>query len=393
MIGQKDGTYNRMTKFRIGEVSSVDRPAQGPGARVEIMKRAEQLEKKHALTDPMDGHSHILHGFDENTQGETSSATSNDGYHSHPWILGQNGELIVGAMNGHTHRVGFFSKQAVADVLDETHFSLEQLSASSEHTPTAADSNPQEETPMTEAELQAQKIAELTKSLEESNADRDAYLAVAKLNDAEKAHFQSLTKSEDKVEFLAAENKGEIVAKAEELAKCADPVVATTEDGREILKSMDPTGLLTEMVEKAKKDKKKSDDDEKEKGKLKFLAEKAELEKRASAPEYANLPGMLEMKAEMLKALDAIEDEGVRKAAHEALVAKNESLASAFEEVGTVGSPDPIVKSLADKLDVIRDGILKAQPELSKSQAYVQAIETKEGLEIYAEMQNPQEAI
>ena len=80
-------------------------------------------------------------------------------------------------------------------------------------------------------------------------------------------------------------------------------------------------------------------------------------------------------------------------AAHEALVAKNESLASAFEEVGTVGSPDPIVKSLSDKLDVIRDEIRKANPELTKSQAYVKAIETKEGLEIYAEMQNPQEAI
>ena len=49
MIGQKDGTYNRMTKFRIGEVSSVDRPAQGPGARCEIMKRAEPLSKLEQL--------------------------------------------------------------------------------------------------------------------------------------------------------------------------------------------------------------------------------------------------------------------------------------------------------------------------------------------------------
>ena len=237
-----------------------------------------------------------------------------------------------------------------------------------------------------------EKIAEITKQLEDSNLRAERAEQVASMTDVEKA-FHAGLEGEAADEFLKSENKAEQVAKAEEMAKSADPVVATTLDGVEILKSQDPTGLLTQMVEKAKKDKKKMDDDEEEKGKLKFLAAKAELEKRASGDEYANLPGTPEMKAEMLKALDAIEDEGIRKAAHEALVAKNESLASAFEEVGTVGSPDPIVKSLSDKLDVIRDGILKDQPELSKSQAYVKAIETKEGLEIYAEMQNPQEAI
>jgi len=386
MINQKPGTFNIMRKLKIGEVSSVDRPAQGDGARMEIMKRAEPVEKKHALTDPMDGHAHILHGFDENTQGETSMAGSGDDYHTHPWILGQNGELIVGASNGHTHRVGFFSKQAVADVLDETHFTQEQLSASSEQTQSAADSNPQEEITMNEEQFN-EKIAEIQKQLDESNARAERAELVSKMSDVQKAFYAGL-EGDAQEAFLKSEDQDGEIAKAAEV----NPVVGEFE-GKEIRKSDDPTGVLTALLAKAKMDKEEKEKDEKEKMKLKFEAKKADLEKRASGSDYENLPGTVEVKAEMLKALDSIEDEAVRKSAHEALVAKNTELASAFEEVGTVGAPDPIAKSLSDKLDVMRDAILKAEPELTKNQAYVKAIQTPEGLEIYSEMQNPQEAV
>ena len=183
MKGQKKGTYNIMRKLRIGEVSSVDRPAQGDGARMEIMKRA--VAKKHALTDPMDGHSHVLHGIDEHTAGTTSMSGSNEDYHSHDWIIGQNGELIVGAANGHTHRVGFFSKQAVADVLDETHFTSAQLSARSEPTGTA-DGIPREEQTMNESEF-TEKIEAMQKQLDESTARAEKAELVSTMTAIQKA--------------------------------------------------------------------------------------------------------------------------------------------------------------------------------------------------------------
>lgn len=371
MKGQKKGTYNIMRNFIIKEIGAVPAGAMGPGSNMVIMKSVDEIEKKHALLDPMGGHSHTLSYISDDTKGESSPAGEGENYHSHPWINGMNGELIVGYANGHTHRVGFFSKTDPTPVADAT--------------------NLQEDTTMNESEFQAQ-IDELKKSLEESKANADVYLAYGKMNDAEKAFHKNLT-GDAQSEFVNADDKSEQIAKAEELANASDPVVATTEDGVEILKSQDPTGLLTEMVAKAKHAKEKSDKDEDEKKKFKFEAKKAELEKRAAGKDYENLPGTMEQKAEMLKAFDAIEDEGVREAAHAALVAKNTELESAFQEVGTVGSPDPITKSLTEQIDVLRDEILKSEPTLTKSAAYVKAIESKEGLILYDQLVNPQESV
>lgn len=375
MKGQKPGTYNIMRKFRIGEVSSVDHPAQG-GARMEIMKRAE-VEKQTAMTDAVDGYAHLLHGVDESSHGETSTAGSEGNYHTHPWLMGPTGEIVVGESNGHTHRVGLFSKT------DEPHSTSAQLSASSEPSE-PADGNPTEDPTMNESEFN-EKIEAMQKQLDESTADRDSYKAVSGMNDLQKAHYATL-KGDDRKSFAESDQKDAEIRKANE----ADPVVGEFE-GKEIRKSDDPTGVLTALLQKAKHDKKKSDKDEEDKKKFLFEAKKADLEKRVATGNYGNLPGNDEMKAEMLKALDSIEDEGVREAAHAALVAKNKELESAFTEVGTVGTPDPISKSLTDQLDVMRDAVMKDQPKLSKSQAYVVAVESTEGLVIYEKMQNPQE--
>ena len=353
--------YNRMKKFSIREISAVDNPAQGEGARVAIMKRAD-LEKKHALLDPMDGHTHTLSYISDDTKGESSfNGNNDDQHHSHPWIHGMNGELIVGHTNGHTHRVGFFSKQG-------------------DSTPVADATNPTEENTMNEEEFN-KKLEEIQKQLDETAARADKSELVAKMTDVQKAHYATL-EGDDAKSFLESDTKDAVITKANE----ADPVVGEFE-GKEIRKSDDPTGVLAALLEKAKHDKKKADKDEDDKKKFAFEAKKAELEKRVATGDYKNLPGTDEMKAEMLKALDSIEDESTREAAHAALVAKNKELEGAFTEVGTAIAPDPITKSTFDKIDAIRDEILRGQPELTKSAAYVLAIESKEGLELYAELQ------
>ncbi len=373
MKGQKDGTYNIMRKFKILEIAGVHNGAMGEGSNMAIMKR---LEKKAAMTDPMDGHSHVLTGFDEHVSGHTDGFEDGAGnYHAHPWLIGLNGELIVGAANGHTHRVGFFSKQVAVDVLDETHTTLEQLSASSEESE-PADGNTQDPT-MNESEFQA-KIDELTKSLAEVTADRAVILAYSKMTDAEKAHHATLASNDEMNAFIASSDKSGLIAKAAEIAKALDPVVATTEDGVEILKSQDPTGLLTAAIEKAKDDKKKKKKDDEDKDKLSFLSKEADLAKRAA--ELTNLPGDEATRMEILKSLDSIEDEDVRKSALEALVARNTELADAFMEKGSVGNPKD--QSADEKLDTMAKSLME-KDNTTYEVAYTKAVLTDEGQEIY----------
>jgi len=391
---KKKRKFNIMKEFEIAEIASVDMPAQGPGARMALMKRrtpedvpevkvsvvnvgdpskvADALAKAAALTDPMDGHTHTLvldRGEGPMTHGETSYHDD----HSHPWIIGLNGELIVGASNGHTHRVGFLSKgQVVGDVADETHFSSEQMSARSDdptHADVSADDVGIEDETMTDNDLDPkvqEQLDALTKRAERAEK-------MAELTDAEKAYLKGL-EGDDAESFLSAENKGEIMTKAAE----ADPVVATV-DGVEIRKSQDPTGLLTKMAKKAEAD-------ELEKAKLKEDADKerkakedADLEKRAEALEF--LPGDVATKVAMLKAVDSIEDEAVRKSANEALIAKNAGNAGNFEALGTVGSPE--VQSDDEALDALAKSEMKNDSSLSYEQAYTKALLSDAGQDVY----------
>jgi hypothetical protein len=355
-----------MKEFEILEIASVDQPAQGPGARMALMKRREPVAKAAALTDPMDGHTHTLvldRGEGPMTHGETSYQDE----HTHPWIIGLNGELIVGAANGHTHRVGFLSKgQVVGDVLDQTNISEEQMSASSDE-PTHADESAddvgiEDENTMTDKIELDPKVQEQLDALKSANQRLEK---MAALTDAEKAYLKGL-EGDDAESFLSAENKGEIMTKAAE----ADPVVATV-DGVEIRKSQDPTGLLTKKLEK----KKLREDAEKER---KAQAEK-DLEKRAEELKF--LPGDVKTKVEMLKAIDSIEDESVRKSANEALLAKNAGAAPNFEVVGTVGNPE--VQSDDEALDALAKAEMSNDSSLSYEQAYTKALLSDAGQDVY----------
>lgn len=368
MKGQKDGTYNIMRKFRITEISGVHAGAMGEGSNMAIIKRApEDLAKRVAMTDPMEGHSHTLeldHGSGELTAGHTSY----DDDHSHPWIIGPDGQIVLGAADGHTHRVGFFSKSGnaqVGDVLDETHITSEQMSAGSKDDKTADKTAREgnEDQPMepTEAELKLQeKIDALTKSLEKATK-------LAEMSDAEKAYLKGLSGDEAEA-FLNSDNRAEIVKAANE----KNPVVGNFE-GREIRKSDDPTGVITALIQKAAKDAKKLEE-------LKQKSEKKDLEKRAG--ELGHLPGSLETKVEMLKALDGIEDEGVRKSALESLVAKNASAADDFVENGT-SSDNEIEKSGEDTLDTMAKALMAEDSSLTYEQAFTKALMTDEGQAVY----------
>lgn len=163
-------------------------------------------------------------------------------------------------------------------------------------------------------------------------AAQNAELAVmATLSDEEKDHHKSLSK-EDGAAFLkkSASERGQII-----IAKKAGEEILKV-DGKEIRKSVvgaDMFAILKSQqaaieanrvaLEKANKE-----------------AQTATLRKRAG-DELAKLPGTEDEKVEILRSIDAIADENVRKAALAALKAGNSALAKAFDTFGSEGGNEP----------------------------------------------------
>lgn len=108
-IHNKKSKRRIMRKFKIGEISSVDRPAQAPAVSV-IMKRDESKVEKFFLdnaimTLPDDtGHSHLL-GVDDRAGETTWSRDAGGEGHDHPWVINPDGTIRIGEMLGHTHEV------------------------------------------------------------------------------------------------------------------------------------------------------------------------------------------------------------------------------------------------------------------------------------------------
>ena len=88
----------------------------------------------------------------------------------------------------------------------------------------------------------------------------------------------------------------------------------------------------------------------------------------------------------MLKAVDGIEDEAQRKAAHNALKAQNEAMAEAFKTRGHGGG-----QSEPGSPDEELDNLAKAHAEkknVSKAVAYDAVLKTEQGQELYAKSVN-----
>lgn len=126
--GRPPGKRRRMTKFRIDEVSSVDRPAQEGALAVLLKRRGEpgydpdnpdpskrgrlepaELEKRGAvfvLTSVEDGHAHGVWLLPGDKGGTTSTGRiPGDEDHNHPWVMDDQGNITVAVNNGHEHSV------------------------------------------------------------------------------------------------------------------------------------------------------------------------------------------------------------------------------------------------------------------------------------------------
>lgn len=353
-----------MRKLKIDELSNVDRPAQA-GARAVLMKRddtspstedPEAVRKfmstqRAALTSEVDNHTHLIPLTDYDGLPVSAGQTSFEADHAHPFIVQEDGSIVLGAVRGHTHEIAAVSKA------DSTH--------STEDDPMSQGNDDK----TTDA-----KVKELEDQLETLKAERDAAKAYAELTDAQKAYHAELDEAAA-AEFLKLDAKAR-EAKVEK-AQADDPVVYTAGDGTEYRKSDDERmiRLAKQADENAKLAKQQAEELEQER-----------LAKRA-AEELPNLPGETPVRAALLKAVDGIEDETTRKAAHEALKAGNAALAKALDTRGH-GGGGGVQKGDADpddpsaQLDQKAAELAKAEG-ISETDAYVKVLETPEGQELY----------
>ncbi|UFK26762.1 hypothetical protein [Roseobacter phage RDJL6] len=357
--------------LKIAEISGVDVPAQ-EGAKALIMKRHEpaapiakgskedvheergKLAKSAALTTEMDGHTHLLYTSGPDGDWDAGTTSWHD-EHSHPWVRTPDGAIVLGEVNGHTHMIAAVTKSVEA----------EEIEAAGEAGKTVGKEND-----MTDKNQSATPTVEdLQKQLDRANQ-------VAKMNDAQKAHFETLDEAaQDKFLAKSADDRQAEVDAVAKNAADADPVVYTTSAGLELRKSAGDA--LIAMA-------KSNDAIAKENAELKKNAADAEIRKRAET-DLAHLPGDVDTRVALLKSVDAIEDETQREAAMNALKAQNDAMAKAFKTAGHGGTaPD---NSATEQLDALAKAHAEKE-NVSFAKAYDAVLDTAKGQELYAQSLN-----
>lgn len=172
-------------------------------------------------------------------------------------------------------------------------------------------------------------VEAVEKQLQEIQGELAVSKAFGALNDAEKAHYADLD-SKEQTAFLKmdADGRKAVLSKIQE----ADPVVYTDSEGNDYRKSDDPrTVSSAKRADKAEKIAKEERD----------KREDQELEKRAGA-ELDNLPGDLDVKKALLKAVNGIKDEKIREGVDALIKAGNSGLKDAFKRRGAQGEGEDL---------------------------------------------------
>lgn len=399
------------------------------------------------MLSAVDGHTHLLD--DSGRAGETTWSRSKreQGGHQHPWIRNTEGEIVIGEAEGHTHSIAAMSKgddslwlgELTVEELRKRQFSTKEReklagkaamadgsfpiatrsdlrnaiaafgraknqAAVARHIKRraralgATDMLPKEgklagllgkddgagkETGMADNDGQAAgteeaAVEKLTKERDDALAKAGRMEKILALPTDQRAHFDALSKAEEQDAFLAlpAEDRASALAKAAD----ADPVVYKSKTtGREFRKSDGE-----HLVELAKQ----NDELAGELAKSRAQSEQAALEKRAG-DELPHLKGSVGARAALLKAVDGIADEAVRKEVGEILKAKDLASADLMAPRGVStppaeGSPvakfNALAKSYAEKNGVSVEKASLAVLDTPEGQAlYNEAIEAPGG--------------
>jgi hypothetical protein len=354
---------NIMTEFEIGEISSVDRPAQ-PGAKAVMFKRdSEEVKKAIAVTTINAGHAHTISTYGEDgvimRTGHSSWDQTEGHEHKHEWATDEHGNIIIADSAGHGH--GLAALITKKDISPEEDPLADLLSKGNE---TASEQS--EDNTMTDVEKK--QLADLEKSVADVTARAEKAEQLSKLNDSEKEHLTTLEgdKADEFLAKSAADRKTEIDAMAK-----ADAVIYTDLDGGEYRKSDD--SRLLAMA-------KRGDTERKARIAGEEKIAKAELAK--SAESISSLPGEDEDRIALMKGISLLGDED-KALALKCLNASEEAMAKGFKTLGTQSTPkEP--NSSEEALEAIAKTLRDNDPTLTEAESFVKAMETPEGLALYS---------
>ncbi len=358
-----------MTKFRMTEISAVDRPAQSPALAV-IMKRVEdnKIEKRTVLASMEVLHTHavVIDDYAKiNKGGSTSWAgTTAEDQHSHDFVINEDGTITIGANEGHLHLVDKNVEEITKNGLTDEQLTnlglvVEFQKGKSTATNGGQQSGSEDEIMMTDTEKAAmQKAQDDLDSVKKSLA---IAVALGALNDGQTAIYKSL-KDEAAEEFLAKSNEDReaIVTVAKQAAADKNAVVYKSNAGIEFRKSDDPRLVAMAkdgdiMAAKLAKSDQRSAD--------------LEISKRATEL-FKNLSGEGTTHEALLKAVDGIEDETVRKAVMETLGKQDAGISVLLKEHGTSIVAKVTTGDADAELEVLTKAYVAEHPEVNYFDAY-----------------------
>ncbi len=409
----RQGKRRRMTKFAMDELSAVDFPAQEGATAVLIKRRGEpdydpdnpDPEKRGrredvrkqlppdreagnwivVITSEDNQHSHGVTVYGNQAGGFTSySRSANaDHEHEHAWTVTDQGMIRIGSNDGHTHMLDRDSmRQALQTLAMETRSSDEDGESTddpgvprmersevimmmrkfrfelNEEGDTVVDLLKSEEDHMSKQnDLTPKQVEDLQKQLELATK-------MAEMNDAQRAHMTTLDEA-GQTAFLGKSKEARQEEVDVELAKAADanPVIYTDVEGNEYRKSDDHR--VVAAVQRA-------DEATKRAIQADAVNKQAEFEKRADV-ELAGLPGDVKTRAEILKSLESISDDTMRKGALEAITAANTAASQAHRLLGhgAAGqSNSGVFKSADQELDRLAKSLQSENPEMNFEDAY-----------------------
>lgn len=366
-------TKRIMREFRLDEISAVTSPAQ-KGARMVIMKRDDQppptsdaelaaIVKRggYLMTRPRNGHSHLVEVDDWarlRGGGFTTSvctpgyAGGRDHYHSHPYVIGPKGEIIIGEMDGHDHEM---PDDATAKAAGDPPPDL----------PATKRKDDEAMTPEELAKLQGD-IAKAT--------------ALAGMTDPQKAHFAKLS-GEPAEAFLKADFAGREaeIAKAAAAEKDADPVVFTTKSGIPFRRSAGEAVIaLAKLADEQAEKLAKAD------------AKALDIEAETLAKSWGHIGKPYEEKLDLAKKIAAL-PEAAKAAALAGIEAGRVATAGMFKSTGASGGPGGDASGPLEKLAKLGDEIAK-RDGISSASGYSKALETPEGMALYDEIEAAKQA-
>lgn len=304
------------------------------------------------VTSVDEGHQHgiSVNIYDDQVSFFTSYAGQDrESTHDHQMVRNDDGSYSILENFGHTHDdieadqimniIGqrMLEKEAAGEKMPEEGHLADLLAAAKEGKVQPPEGDPE--------------MAD-NKELDALKAQVATLTAVAALNGAHKTHYDTLDEAA-KAEFLKmdADAKDASIKAAEAQKSEADPVVYKAADGTEFRKSDGD-----KAVEMAKR----NDDLHKRVAKMEAREADTELTKRAEDLKF--IPGDVDVRKAMIKALDGIEDEDVRKKAHEAIKAVNRDNSPLFKTIGSGGQPVQKAESV-DEAEAELERLAKARAE------------------------------